>query len=275
LTSSSILGDTLHEPLWGLPAVLPFESPASWLSRAAQSVGVGIEEFVDYVGLDITGDLDVQFLSDDFWRLARRFGLSSTAFWEARRVMVSVRMLGRGGHRLLMTSDGRARYRICLRCCATQGTPHFGLQCRFDAWRCCPMHRCMMEDQCWHCGATVVLPFSPGIDGDCRVGCTSLAQCRTCGARWRRGPVADISSADSLFNEVELVLLSNGASLLAALFQRRVDMPGNRTYPLNGLRDLQMMGLLARAGYGPTAALWRERVEAQYEARQRGPAFGG
>jgi len=71
-----------------------------------------------------------------------------------------------------------------------------------------------------------------------------------------------------------VVLLSNGASLLTALFQRRVEMPGNRTYPLSRLRDLQKMGLLARAGHGPTAVLWRERGQARYEALQRELTFG-
>ncbi len=127
----------------------------------------------------------------------------------------------------------------------------------------------MMEDRCWQCRAQIVLPFSPGIDGPRRVDCTSPAQCRSCGARWRHGPVADITDAARHFTEVEVLLLSNGASLMAALFQRRVEMPDNRVFPLSRLRDLHRMGLLARDGYGPTAALWRERVGADSKMSHR------
>ncbi len=68
---------------------------------------------------------------------------------------------------------------------------------------------------------------------------------------------------------LELMWLSNGASLMAALFQRRVDMPNNQVFPLSRIRELHLMGLIARRGYGPTAAKWRERVEALYAAIER------
>jgi len=262
LNWSGAMSDFSREALWGLPDVLPFESPASWISRAAQSVGVGIDEFLEHLKLDGAGDLDVQFLGEEFWRLTRLCGLKLNAFSEARRVMSSVEMLNRSGQRLLMTSAGRPRYRVCPRCVGAQRTAHFGLQCRFEAWRSCPTHRCMMEDGCWRCRALIVLPFSPGIDGPRRVDCTSLDQCRHCGARSRHGPVADITDAGRHFTKAEVLLLSNGASLMAALFQQRVEMPDNRVFPLSRLRDLHRMGLLARKGYGPTAALWRERAEA-------------
>ncbi len=251
------------DSLSGLPSVLPFESPASWLSRAAQSQGVGITMFLKHLGLRRGVDVDLVFLSGRFQRLARACGLGPEAFSEARKVMASLRRLDPGGGSFLYRRRHMARYRICPRCLASQHTPHFGLQCRLEAWRHCPEHGCMMEDACWRCGQAVELPISPGIDGPRKANCYSLAQCVRCGAKHRDGPTTDFVDVKERLDPLERAILLNGAALPAALFQRRVRIQGGAEHSLAHLRQLNKMGLLARKGYGPTAARWRAReVEA-------------
>ena len=55
----------------------------------------------------------------------------------------------------------------------------------------------------------------------------------------------------------------------AALLQRRVVFQGDRPRSLVYLAQLCKMGLLARKGYGPTAAKWRARGEDQAKAAGR------
>lgn len=254
------------DPLWGLPAVLPFESPASWLSRCAQAQGVGIDEFLRHLGLRRAVDVDLVFLSGRFRRLAKACGLSTEAFSETRMVMESLRKLDPTGGSFLFRRRHVARYRICPRCFASQRTPHFGLQCRLEAWRYCPEHGCMMEDACWRCGQGVELPISPGIDGPRSANCFSLAQCLRCGAKHRDAPVTDFVDVKGQLDPLERAILLNGAALPAALFQRRVRIEGGGEHSLSRLRQLNRMGLLARKGYGPTAARWRAREAEASEA---------
>ena len=84
------------DPLWGLPSVLPFESPASWLSRAAQAQGIGITVLLRHLDLRRGVDVDLVFLSGRFPRLAKACGLSTEAFSAARKVMASLRSLDPG-----------------------------------------------------------------------------------------------------------------------------------------------------------------------------------
>jgi hypothetical protein len=251
------------EALRGLPEVLPFESPGSWLSRAAQSQGVLAAELMRYLGLRPTLDVDFVFLSGRFRELARACDLGPNAFVEARRVMESLRTIDPKGEKFLFRLERKARYRLCPRCLKDCRTPHFTLQCRLEAWRCCPTHGCMMEEGCWRCGAAVALPLSPGIDGSREAHAHSLAQCLQCGAKHRDAPTADLEIGGERFGVFERLIIDNGKAVPAALYQRRVVIQGDRAHSLAYLMQLYKMGLLARKGYGPTAARWRARAEDQ------------
>ena len=117
----------------------------------------------------------------------------------------------------------------------------------------------MMEDACWRCGAAVELPISPGIDGPRNTNCHSLAQCLRCGAKHRDGPETEFVDVKDRLDPLERAILLNGAALPSALFQRRVIVENGGQHSLAYLRQLSKMGLLARKGYGPTAARWRAR----------------
>ena len=230
------------------------------MSRAAQSQGVGAAVFLRYLGMSLGADVDFYFLSRRFKGLATACSLDSNAFAEARKVMGTLRKIDPRGEGFLFRSGQRARYRFCPRCISSQRTPHFALQSRLEAWRCCPDHACMMEDGCWRCGAAIELPFSPGIDGSRLSHCHSLAQCQRCGANHRNAPIAELKVANARFTDFELLILANGTSVPAALFQQRVVLEGDREHPASHLRQLWKRGMLARRGHGPTAARLRARA---------------
>ena len=264
--------DKTKQPLCGLPEVLPFESPGSWLSRAAQSQGVHAAELLRHLGLRPTVDVDFEFLSERFRELARICDLGPNAFAEARRLMASVRTIDPKGDKFLFRLKRNARYRVCPRCIGGCRTPHFTLQCRLEAWRSCPAHRCMMEEDCWRCGAALTLPLSPGIDEPRDAHAHSLAQCLHCGAKHRDAPLANLEIGGERFDAFERLIIDNGHAVPAALFQRRVIIQGGRTGSLVCLAQLCKMGLLARKGYGPTAAKWRARGDDQSKSAARGQA---
>ncbi len=243
--------------------MLPFEAPASWLSRAAQSQGIGAGTLLRFLGIRPNLDVDFHFLSRRFRGIATACGLDSNAFAEARKVMGGLRKVDIKGEGFLFRSGRRARYRFCPRCISGRRTPYFSMESRLEAWRCCPDHACMMEDGCWRCGSEVELPFSPGIDGLRLPQCHSLAQCPRCGANHGDAPVAALWDANERFSEFELLVLFNGTSVPAALFQEKVVVEGDREYQLSHLRQLWKRGMLARPGYGPTAARLRARKNAR------------
>jgi hypothetical protein len=254
------MSSSTSDALWGLPAVLPFEAPGSWLSRAAQSQGVCASVFLIHIGMRPGLDADFFFLSRRFQAIAGMCSLAPGAFDEARKVMASIRKLDVKGDGFLFRSGRKARYRYCPRCLAKQQCPHFHLHTRLEAWRCCPEHGCMMEDACWRCSAPIELPFSPGIDGSNLTRCHSLGQCIRCGASHRDAPIAELGATFGRFNELEQLILSNGQALPAALYQRRVLAADGLPRSFSHLKQLLKQGMLARPGYGPTASRVRSRL---------------
>ena len=260
LRSWAAMSSSKPEALWGLPPVLPFEAPGSWLSRASQSQGVCASVFVIHLGMRPRLDSDFFFLSRRFPSIAKACGLAPGAFAEARQVMASIRKLDIKGDGLLFRSGRRARYRYCPRCFLKQRTPHFHLQSRLEAWRSCPEHGCMMEDACWRCSTPIELPFSPGIDGSHMTHCHSLGQCISCGANLRDAPVVDLNETVGCLSEWERLVLYNGQVLPAALFQRRVFVADGLPRPFAHVTRLLKQGMLARPGHGPTASRLRARM---------------
>lgn len=160
--------------LVGLPSAIQFESPSSWLSRAALSQGVTVLELLDHVGWRPAGDFDLMF------SLLYRDGLPpELPMWAglevARRVLVGhqlvgcrpegllvadLRRRGRSSFGLYLLGGKRARYRFCPLCLDADFTPFVRQEWRFDCWRYCPVHGCLLCDRCSRCGRAVELPAS-------------------------------------------------------------------------------------------------------------------
>jgi len=260
--------------LFGLPLDIQFESPTSWISRGALSQGASVREMLKYLGIEKEKDTDLAFLRA-FPRLWNRCGLSPDSFYVSRLLIESLERVDPQGERFLMRTDrGRPRYRVCPNCLAAQRTAFFPIHWRFDAWRYCPEHGCMMEDACWACESEIQMPCSLGIVGPQIGRCASLGQCAECAKFRSRGPVVRLTAEPSVFTQHEFDLLANGRAVLAALSQRRVVYPGCSNMRLGGLHQIDRMGMLPKQGVGPSSALWRARVAASQRFELRDAAVG-
>ena len=253
--------------LAALPCVLRWESPASWLTRAALSQGVEMRALLEYLGIADDIDSDLAFLGEAFPRISALCGFDKGAFFEARHVMTSLLKVDRTGMRFLLRTDiGRPRYRICPRCALEESTPYLAFHCRFGAWRFCPEHHCMLEDACWACGAAIRLPANLAGAGPMQGKCAYLSQCSSCGKSHTRAPVVCLDASASFLTLFERMQLDNGRATLAALLERRVLLHGNERKPLSYLRRIERMGLLGTKARAPTADLLRERRAAREAA---------
>lgn len=255
---------TGSQQLVGLPKVLPAESPASWLTRAALSQGVAIGELLKFAGIANVDDIDLAFLGARFRDLANLFGFDKTLFHDARQIVGSLtKLYPKGGRFLLKTPSGRPRYRVCPRCAATQKTPYFAIHCRFAVWRFCPDHRCMMEDACWNCEATIDLPGSLAGGGPMQGRCAYLSQCLKCGRPFFRGAALSLEALASSLTEFEFHELMNGRAALAALYQRRVMLAAGIAGRFSSLREYERLGILGTRKQAPTADALRARDAAR------------
>ncbi len=247
-------------PLVGLPQVLPAESPASWLTRAALSQGVAIRELLKYAGIANEDDIDLSFLGPRFQDVANVFGFDKALFRDARHIVASLtKLYPKGGRFLLRTPSGRPRYRVCPRCASVQKMPYFAIHCRFVVWRFCPAHLCMMEDTCWNCEATIDLPGNLAGSGPMQGKCAYLSQCLSCGQSFFRGAALNLDALATLLTEFEFHELMNGRAVLAALHQRKVMLAPGVVGRLSRLREFERIGILGTRKQAPTADVLRNR----------------
>lgn len=260
-SSSSELSSRL-ESLLGLATALPFEAPSSWLTRAALSQGATTGELADYFGWRLVPDFDVTFAR---LRMSPEDDVSALrSLSTARIVLRNLFKTGCSLGRFLLYSAGRARYRFCPICLRTTLVPAVPIHWRFAAFRYCPLHHCLLEDDCPNCGALVTLPESlitAGTEGE---GVGDLSRCLKCEARLYLRP--PLRLAHQLFaNESgwESAMLQNGRAVLSALYFGRLEGAGFR----GGIRLLRQ---LDRAGLIPNSS----RVLAAAELRKAPGAFG-
>lgn len=247
--------------LVGVPELQEGESPSSWLTRAALSQGVSIKELAEYFEIPLRGDCDLIFVGANVRRIAGLCGIPFDSFQLNRQMFGGVRKLDVTGKRYLLFHDALPRYRFCPSCIHLQRVKYFPIHWRFNAWRWCPQHDCMMEDACPHCSSVVVLPrnmLEAGID---RSGVGTLARCLNCGkALWTRHNDSRMTLDADLLTPWERVVMRNGRALLAALLTKRVIF-GERTFTTAALRRIEKRGLLPHRHFHLDAAEIRRRSE--------------
>ncbi len=226
----------------GLPEPLPFESPASWVTRAALSQGETVVAFLAHLDLPDVRDFDLAITSGAGRRVLAHCGVSKQ-FSFAVNVFGRLKGLGTIGPSLLLTTrEGWPRSRFCPRCLATRRESCFEIHCRFIPWRFCPLHHCLLEDACPHCRRPVVLPFDMVCAGIKKSGVAYLSKCQWCeGALVAAKAVA---LHDLPLSEWDWMLLKNGRATLAALRQGVVRIDNQAEKPLSNLKRLARMGAL-------------------------------
>lgn len=146
--------------MFAAPRVERFEALSSWIGRLALSQGTTLRDLSRHFGLDYQGDIDLLSSPEQQDHVLRACGLEQDELDIPRRVFENLRRVASDGGQFMATIKGRPRYRFCAECLRDQPNPFFPLHWRFVAWRACPDHDCLLEDQCPHCGAAITLPFN-------------------------------------------------------------------------------------------------------------------
>lgn len=254
--------------LVGLPEVLPLESPASWITRAALTQGATLREFVRFLGVRTTRDLDQACLGTLLGRVTSACGLPKGTFAAAKRVMDATQRLDPGGRRLLLwTKRGRPRYRVCPLCARSQRTPYFGIHCRYAAWCFCPEHGCLLEDSCWSCRSQIQLPWSLIRTDELAAKSAYLSECTLCASRFGDAPVIRLCELGAM-PQVFSLQLENGRALLAALYCNEAVFNG-RSRSISAIRQVEALGLLRNSAATSLADWLRDRHRAHLAAASK------
>lgn len=233
--------------LAGIPPLHSYESPASWLTRAALSQGVRVEELMVYLGLPVNRDPDLTMKGSVLSKAAALAGHPSASFSFATHMFSGLEDIDPTGENLLLwTKDRKPRYRFCPLCLHEPGVKYFPLHWRFQAWRWCPIHDCLMSDHCPHCNSEVSLPESMIFSGYKRAGVAYLDRCLQCAEKLDDGCESiPHPFKEGLTADWERSLLENGRAVLAAIFQRHFVMSrNNKRYSLDKLIKFKKMGIL-------------------------------
>lgn len=209
-----------------MPRPLPSEAISSWLSRAALSQGTGLGELQAYLGWGTARD-DIDLWFGAWFKDCSFDGEPMFHHLEHARQLMSQLADGPWAlQRMLLDGGPAARYRYCPICFDTDPLPFFRQEWRFDAWRACAVHGCLMEDRCPACGTPPTLPFSM-LYGACHRGVALLDECRACGGSLRGAkPVRLHDAVHAGVDPWGLALMANGRALIAALRLGRFEVEG-------------------------------------------------
>lgn len=230
-----------HARLFGVPNPFEFEALSAWLPRLALSQGSELSKVAQFLGIGQWRDIDRQIVGSKLSHVRQVCSLSGSAFAISERIMQSLDLIKPAGDQFMARrGNGRPRFRFCVCCLAEMRTPHFPIHWRFIAWRRCPLHDCMLEDACRHCGAPVVLPTCIQQSASGRAGFAGLDRCLNCAKHLcSASPCSLQVGGIRLVNQWEDQKLANGRALLAALVKRSYKVEGRDvTFRLGSLVDV-------------------------------------
>lgn len=209
--------------LVGLPQAQPFESPSSWIVRAALTQGVSPRKLLLFMGFSEHQlrhtDLDLLLTSRVGLAALKKAG-PVAHMPVAERVFTALLTIDPDAKVLLREGRAKARFRFCPLCLREQRQPHLEVHCRFSPWRFCPLHSCLMEDVCPHCSLPLDLPFDMSRGGKNQSGVASLSDCQGCGGKLDR--VQPVWLNHIKLDSYDQLRVDNGRSLMAALYYNKV-----------------------------------------------------
>lgn len=177
-----------------------------------------------FLGFPQQKDADLSFLRMQHDSVAAMCGLEGGVFDQAYRVLRLALSLDMRNP-VLYSAEEQSRYRFCSECLISLRTPYFPLHWRFNAYRMCKRHQCLMEENCPHCGAMVCPEESLAIFGKIRRSRTFSSQCFRCSKfLWDMIPLKVDDIPDRLFNKNERMQLANGSAFFAALVAGKVSV---------------------------------------------------
>jgi hypothetical protein len=228
--------------LLGVPKPFEFEAVSAWLPRLALSQGSSLFDVAEYLGIDMGGDVDRKVIGERLAHVRRVCALPRSAFAISEQIMQSLDLIKPVGDQLMARrGTSRPRFRFCVCCLSDMTTPHFPVHWRFIAWRRCPLHDCLLEDECPHCRAPVMLPSCIQNSAAGRAGYAGLDRCLSCAKKLSSVmPCLLQAGGVRLVNQWEDQQLENGRALLAALVKRSFRIEGRSvTFRLRSLADVR------------------------------------
>lgn len=228
--------------LLGVPKPFDFEAVSAWLPRLALSQGTALSEVAEFLGIDLGRDIDRKVIGEKLSHVRKVCSFPDSAFAISEQIMQSLDLLKPAGDQFMARrGSNRPRFRFCVCCLSEMTTPHFPIHWRFIAWRRCPLHDCLLEDACPHCGAPIVLPTCIQQSASGRAGYGGLNRCLRCSKRLTSATPCPLQvGAVRLVNQWEDQQLANGRALLAALVKRSFRIEGRGvTFRLRSLVDVR------------------------------------
>lgn len=216
----------MKQHFFGVPFPEEAEAPSSWLPRAAASQGESLRSFAALLGFRYRNDFDGQFISLAPRHIAKICGLPAHVFDLAFHLLEQAYQL-KLMRQVLLTHRDKPRFRFCPVCLKTQRTPYLPVHWRFDVWRMCYQHKCMMEDTCPHCDFPIPEPSDMMRVGPKKDVKTFLSQCHHCfKLLWQVKPVFVDSEYAAAITPQDRQRLANGNAFLASLAHEVVRIPG-------------------------------------------------
>ncbi len=186
MTTAQVLSISVPEPSED-------EAPSAWLSRLALAQGCSLREVMDFLGIRIDRDPDLQLHGVALSELRRKCSLPPSAFMLADRTMTRIARAGLGIE-LLPNDGGKGRFRFCPLCLKSRRPMTFPIQWRFEDWRCCPLHNCLMVKGCQACRRIVAHPVDVASSPAGRQGHASQSRCPRCAAELGDAVPFDLSA---------------------------------------------------------------------------------
>jgi hypothetical protein len=234
-------------PLVGMPRLIGFESPASWISRAALSQGVTPRALMLHFGMGANDDVDIHWTESLVRRIHERSHQSPAEFEFSTHMFRQLRRIDPLGETFLLEHKRTSRYRYCPVCLQEQRVKHFMVHWRFHAWMHCPLHNCLMEDKCRHCGENISLVADMINAGRDKKGVPYLDQCMRCtgklSSHWES---VNGKSRQEKFTSPRWMQICNGRALLSALYNNKFNYVDHepKQHRLRELLILNRKGLL-------------------------------
>ena len=234
--------------LVGVPEPEQFEAVSCWLSRLALQQGVDLSELADALQLNLRDDIDRTYVGKALASLRLVCGLNPTTFSVAEQIMTSLQLVGESAGSFLALKGNQPRFRYCVACLRESTLPTLPIHWRFVAWRWCPLHDCILEEQCCHCQAPIVMPRDLAGKGRTAQRVAFLSRCMECARSLTTPePCWVESKGRRLLTPWEEDLIRNGRALLASLHTRSFRVQGGPLeHDLARLEELRRLGVFAK-----------------------------
>lgn len=220
--------DACWKRLVNIPPPQTYEAASCWLSRLALSQGAGLTELLKFIGVANKGDIDRHLHGASLQAIRDICNLPEDALVLHEKIMIGLESIQEVGARYLVTTKrNRPRFRYCPLCISSMQIPYFPIYWRFIAWRWCPVHDCLLEDACPHCGSEIIFPTDIARSQAGKKGYGLLSRCMSCGDQLSHiEPCRLEVNGVRLVTELEDMSLRNGRALLATLYDGRFQIKG-------------------------------------------------